>query len=82
MPTALTICLLLLFSAVLAALFWVVPPEDNRQIVVYLIGNLFTLFAGAVAYWVSSSKGSRDKDRRMTALMPGRPQAHRGNNEQ
>ncbi|NQZ24442.1 MAG: hypothetical protein HRT53_20650 [Colwellia sp.] len=63
MPATLTIMLFVLFSAVLWALFYGPEITDNRDLIVYLVGNLFALLASSVAYWVSSTKGSRDKDK-------------------
>ncbi|MBB1362107.1 hypothetical protein H5125_08085 [Shewanella sp. SR44-4] len=68
MPATLTLVLLGQFSAVLWALFYGPEIEGNRDLIVYLVGNLFTLVAGAVTYWVSSTKESSDKDKLMGLL--------------
>jgi hypothetical protein len=68
MPATLTLTLLALFAAVLWALFYGPEIEANRDLIVYLVGNLFTLVAGAVTYWVSSTKESSDKDKLMGLL--------------
>lgn len=68
MPSVLTLTLLGLFALVLAALFFTDAPTGNRDLIVYLVGNLFTLLAGAVTYWVSSTKESSDKDKLLGAL--------------
>lgn len=68
MPTALPIMLFLLVSAVLWALFYGPEITENRDIIVYLVGNLFALFASSVAFWVSSTKGSKDKDKLMNIV--------------
>ncbi|MCH2085906.1 MAG: hypothetical protein MK175_01875 [Pseudoalteromonas sp.] len=68
MPATLTLLLFALFSAVLAALFFGPDIEKNRDLIVYLVGNLFALVASGTAFWLSSTKGSKDKDKLM-ALM-------------
>ena len=68
MPSTLTLALLGIFALVLAALFWAEPPEGSRDLIVYLVGNLFTLVAAAVTYWVSSTRESSDKDKLISKL--------------
>jgi len=63
MPATLTMVLLAMFAAVLWALFYGPELGGNRDLIVYLVGNLFTLVAGSVSFWVSSTKGSKDKDK-------------------
>jgi hypothetical protein len=75
MPATLTLVLLGLFAAVLWALFYGPVIEGNRDLIVYLVGNLFTLVAGAVTYWVSSTKESSDKDKMMGILNKGNAQS-------
>lgn len=73
MPSALTLALLTLFALVLGALFFTDAPAGNRDLIVYLVGNLFTLLAGAVTYWVSSTKESSDKDKLLGKLNTAQP---------
>ena len=68
MPTALVFMLFSLVSAVLWVLFYGPEMNENRDIINYLIGQLIAMFAASVAYWVSSSKGSKDKDKLMNAI--------------
>jgi hypothetical protein len=63
MPATLTLILVGLFAWVLWVLFYETLPPENRDLIIYLVGNLFTLVAGSIAYWVSSTKGSKDKDK-------------------
>jgi gluconate kinase len=63
MPTALVFMLFSLVAAVLWVLFYGPEMNDNRDIINYLIGQLIAMFAASVAYWVSSTKGSKDKDK-------------------
>ncbi|WP_335900106.1 hypothetical protein [Shewanella algae] len=73
MPSTLTMSLLGIFAMVLGALFYGAPPEGSRDLIVYLVGNLFTLVAAAVTYWVSSTKESTEKDKLLGKLKEGMP---------
>ena len=68
MPSTLTILLFVLFSAVLGALFYGPDIERNRDLIVYLVGNLFVLLANAAAFWLSANKSSNDKDKIMSLM--------------
>lgn len=74
MPEVLTLLLFTLFSAVLWALFYGPEITDNRDLIVYLVGNLFALLASSVAFWVSSTKGSKDKDKLMNLIQQSNQQ--------
>lgn len=60
-PAALTVVLLLAFNAALSALFILAVPEGNRDIVVYMIGQLSGFAASAVAYWLGTTRNSQAK---------------------
>lgn len=60
-PAILTGVLLLAFNAALAALFLYAVPEGNRDIVVYMIGQLSGFAAAAVAYWLGTTRNSQNK---------------------
>lgn len=56
--------LLIVFSAVLSyGLMRIAIPEDNRDIVFFIVGQVFALTAAGVTYWVGSSRGSAEKSR-------------------
>lgn len=62
MPAVLTCALFIAFSALATALFFTVIPEGNRDLVVYLAGQLTGATMTAIAYWLGSSRGSKEKD--------------------
>lgn len=67
MPAAITIALTIMVTAMGSALiFYVVPPE-NKDIAVYLFGQIVGTFTTAVAYWIGSSRSSSNKDQLLLA---------------
>jgi hypothetical protein len=60
-PATLTFVLLVAFNVALAALFFAAVPEGNRDIVVYMIGQLSGFSAAAVAYWLGTTRDSQNK---------------------
>lgn len=68
MPTAIVFMLFSLIAAVLWVLFYGPAMSGNRDIINYLIGQLVAMFAASIAYWVSSTKGSRDKDKAISNI--------------
>lgn len=60
-PAILTCVLLAAFNAALAALFLMAVPDGNRDIVVYMIGQLSGFAAAAVAYWLGTTRNSQNK---------------------
>ncbi|MEH6649982.1 MAG: hypothetical protein V7707_08170 [Motiliproteus sp.] len=63
MPAALTAALFVAFSALATALFFAAIPEGNRDLVVYLAGQLTGATMTAIAYWLGSSRGSKEKEK-------------------
>jgi|GEM_PF-589647 len=61
MPALLSIFLFLLFSAVNFALFKWAIPEGNRDLIVYLAGQISGFVATVVVYWLGASKGGEDQ---------------------
>ena len=72
MPSALTIALLTMLAALIAVLFFFPIPNENRDLIVYLAGNLLPLVTGAVTYWVSSTKDANNREKLMTLDRQGR----------
>jgi hypothetical protein len=60
-PAVLTCVLLAAFNAALAALFLWAVPDGNRDIVVYMIGQLSGFTAAAIAYWLGTTRNSQTK---------------------
>lgn len=63
MPSALTIALVAMLAALIAVLFFFPIPQENRDLIVYLAGNLLPLVTGAVTYWVSSTKDASQREK-------------------
>ncbi|MGB0894022.1 MAG: hypothetical protein ACPGUD_06400 [Parashewanella sp.] len=63
MPWAISLALFALFSAMGTALFMLSIPDGNRDLVVYLAGQVSGFLATAIVYWLGSSKGSSDKSK-------------------
>jgi len=62
MPSAITVCLAIMACAMAAALIYLPIPATNRDLAINYAGQIFGLFGGAVAYWIGTSRSSRDKD--------------------
>lgn len=69
-PAILTGVLLTAFNAALAALFGLEVPEGNRDIVVYMIGQLSGFAAAAVAYWLGTTRNSQNKTDMLAQAQP------------
>lgn len=67
MPSVLTLSLLGMLFAQMVMLFFLPIPADNRDLIVYLLGNYLPFVAAAVYYWVSSTKDANDREKAMTA---------------
>lgn len=61
-PWALTLALVVMVSAMVAALVLLSIPEGNREVVYLIVGQLLGAFATATSYWLGSSKSSVNKD--------------------
>lgn len=75
MPSALTIALLTMLAALIAALFYLPIPSENRDLIVYLAGNLLPMVTGSVYYWVSSTKDANNREKLMTLASQGQQPA-------
>lgn len=62
MPSAITMVMCAMFGAIVGALFiWVIPGE-NKDIVVYMAGQVSGILTSCVTYWVGSTRVSANKD--------------------
>lgn len=68
MPTALVFMLFGLTCAVLWVLFYGPDMDSNRDIIIYIVGQVIGMFSASVAYWVSSTRGSKEKDKALNTL--------------
>ncbi|WP_417345729.1 hypothetical protein [Ferrimonas sp.] len=62
MPALLTVGLFIMMSAVTWALFKLAIPNANRDLVVYVAGQIAGFFATGVGYWLGTSRSSKEKD--------------------
>jgi hypothetical protein len=61
MPAVLTISMAVGFLATLGALFFLPIPEANRDLIVYMCGQLAAAFAACLAFWVGTTRSSENK---------------------
>lgn len=61
MPWALTLTLAAMVSLLVAGLFALPTPPENKEVVYLIAGQLIGAFGTAVAYWLGSSRGSAMK---------------------
>ena len=62
MPSAITLLMCAMFGAIVGALFiWAIPGE-NKDIVVYMAGQVSGILTSCVTYWVGSTRASANKD--------------------
>ena len=62
MPSAITMVMCAMFGAIVGALFiWAIPGE-NKDIVVYMAGEVSGILTSCVTYWVGSTRASANKD--------------------
>ena len=74
MPAALTLFLLAMLAALMAALYIWEIPEKNRELLVYLAGNFLPFVSAAIYYWVSSTKDANQREKLLS--MGGTGQGH------
>jgi len=67
----LAIVLLMSFQACLAALFNFEVPETNRDMVIYMLGQLSGMVTTALAFYFATSKSSADKNAVIANLQDG-----------
>lgn len=62
MPSAITIMMCAMYgSAFGSLLFWAIP-DANKDMINFMLGQLSGMLSGCVAYWVSSTRASANKD--------------------
>ncbi len=62
MPSAITMVMCAMFGSIVGALFiWAIPGE-NKDIVVYMAGQVSGILTSCVTYWVGSTRASANKD--------------------
>lgn len=62
MPSAITMVMCAMFGMIVGALFiWAIPGE-NKDIIVYMAGQVSGILTSCVTYWVGSTRASANKD--------------------
>jgi uncharacterized membrane protein YhhN len=72
MRGALAALLLTAFNVALAALIWRAVPEQNKDIIVYMLGQLSGMVTLALGYYFSTSKSSAEKTDALAAAAKDR----------
>ena len=70
MPALLTMGIGLGFLGTLAALFFLPIPDENRDLVIYMCGQLAAAFAACLAFWVGTTRSSADKTNLLAQAQP------------
>jgi hypothetical protein len=65
MPSVITLILAIMVMALGVALVFTVIPGENKDMAVYLLGQITGTFTTAVAYWIGTSRSSHEKDKRL-----------------
>ncbi len=69
MPAVITAGILASFAGTLVALLFIPIPTENRDLIIYMIGQLSGFAGSAVAFWLGTTRQSEDKTR-MLAQVP------------
>lgn len=69
MPPAITIGLGLMVSMLIAGLFALPTPPENKEVLYLIAGQIIGSFSAAIAYWIGSSRGSAAKQEDMRAVL-------------
>jgi hypothetical protein len=70
MPALLTSGVGVAFAATLAALFLLPIPAENRDVIIYMCGQLAAAFAACLAFWVGTTRSSADKTAMLAQAQP------------
>jgi hypothetical protein len=65
MPAFITICMTLICAGLMAGLFLVPIPPENKDILIQSYGAILALWAASVSYWVGTTRSSAEKTRMM-----------------
>lgn len=69
MPAVITAGVLASFAGTLVALLFIPIPSENRDLIIYMIGQLSGFAGSAVAFWLGTTRQSEEKTR-MLAQAP------------
>lgn len=62
MPSAITLIVAMMFGSIVGGLFMWAVPGENKDILVYMAGQVSTFLGGCITYWVGSTRASANKD--------------------
>lgn len=71
MRATVSLILLTAYNAVLGALFKWQVPQGNKEIIVYMIGQLSGMVTTALAFYFATTKSSADKNKLIDRLSDG-----------
>ncbi|MBA1147429.1 hypothetical protein H0Z60_10210 [Ectothiorhodospiraceae bacterium WFHF3C12] len=66
-PAIISVLVIVAFIGAVGTVMSVQIPEGSRNLAYLLLGHVAGAFSTVLAYWLGSSKGSKDKDRMMSA---------------
>ena len=69
MPWVLTMTLAVMIGLLVAGLFMLPTPAENKEVVYLIAGQLIGAFSTAVAYWLGSSRGSAMKQNEINEVL-------------
>jgi hypothetical protein len=67
MPAVITAGILTSFACTLVALLFIPIPTENRDLIIYMIGQLSGFAGSAVAFWLGTTRQSEEKTRMLAA---------------
>lgn len=70
MPAVITAGILSGFAGTLVVMFFVPIPVANRDMIIYMVGQLSGFAGSAVAFWLGTTRGSEDKTRMLAQAPP------------
>ncbi len=68
MPAAITSGILTSFVVVAVVLFFVPIPTENRDQIIFMLGQLSGFSGSAIAFWLGTTRGSQAKDATIQSL--------------
>lgn len=63
MPAIIACALTVIIAGMLYAVFELTIPVENSEVAYYLFGQVTTLWAASITYWVGTTRSSAEKDR-------------------
>lgn len=70
MPAIIVFMLTSMVCAVITSLLMKALPVDNKDIIVYMVGQLSGVWSASVYYFISNTSGSKAKDQLLADSIP------------